>query len=87
MATSSENLKWQCSLSLSDGLSELRRREIMTDVTFVVGASPPTKVSAHKIVLSARSPVFCAMFDWRLAESGDVEISDIDVDTFNVILR
>ena len=41
----------------------------------------------HKLVLAARSPVFCAMFDGPLAESGEIEISDIRVDVFSVILR
>ena len=87
MATPMENTRWQCGLSLSGGLSELRRREIMTDVTFVVGASPSMEITAHKLVLSARSPVFCAMFDGPLAESSEIEIPDIDVDTFSAILR
>ena len=87
METDCQTMRWQCSLSLSEGLSELRKRDLMTDVTFVVGAVPSVKVTAHKLVLSARSPVFCAMFDGPLAESGDIEIPDIDGDTFNVILR
>ena len=87
MATGSENIRWQCNLSLPEGLSELRRRDIMTDVTFVVGASPPTKVYAHKLVLAARSPVFCAMFVGPLADSGEIEIPDIDCEAFNTMLR
>ena len=87
MATASPNMRWQCNLSLSEGLAALRKRDLMTDVTFIVGSVPSVKVTAHKLVLSARSPVFCAMFDGPLAESGDIEIPDIDGDTFNVILR
>ena len=87
METTSENTRWQCSLSLSESLSELRKRDMMTDVTFVVGPSPPMKITAHKLVLAARSPVFCAMFEGPLADSGEIEIPDIRGDIFSAILR
>lgn len=44
---------------------------------------------AHKAILSARSPVFGAMFEHEMEESrkGRVEISDIDPDVFHEMLK
>lgn len=44
---------------------------------------------AHKAILAARSPVFSAMFEHEMTESrkGRVEISDIDPDVFNEMLK
>jgi speckle-type POZ protein len=45
--------------------------------------------NAHKAILAARSPVFNAMFEHEMKESrkGRVEISDIDPDVFNEMLK
>ena len=79
--------RWQCVLSLSEGLSQLRDSDIMTDVTFVIDQEPSVKMRAHKLVLSARSPVFYTMFEGPLAESGDISIPDVDEISFDMILR
>ena len=44
---------------------------------------------AHKAILATRSPVFGAMFEHEMEESrkGRVEISDIDPDVFQELLR
>ena len=87
MATSNKNTRWQCGLSLSEGLSDMRSRGAMTDVTFLVGPAPHNKVNAHRLVLSSRSPVFCVMFDGPLTESRYISIPDIHEDIFDIIIR
>ena len=58
----------------------------LTDVELLVGNS---SFSAHRALLSARSPVFAAMFRSRMKESrtGRVLISDVDPETFTHFLR
>ena len=82
-----ERTRWQCGLSLSQGLSKLRLDNILTDVKFVVGLAPPVTIHAHKVILASRSPVFYAMFEGLLAETGEIKVPDMDRETFNAILR
>lgn len=58
----------------------------MTDVEFVVGGMI---FGAHRSLLSARSPVFAAMFASRMkeAETGQVRIEDVDPTTFQQFLK
>jgi len=58
----------------------------LTDVKFIVGG---TTFSAHRSLLSARSPVFAAMFasGMKEAETGQVRIEDIDPVTFKYFLK
>ncbi|XP_015925866.1 speckle-type POZ protein [Parasteatoda tepidariorum] len=46
-------------------------------------------IEAHKSVLAARSPIFCAMFDMNMIETltGTVKIVDIDYNTVNLFLE
>ena len=60
--------------------------QINCDVTFIVG-SEHEEVHAHKLILISRSPVFHAMFEGPLAEKGEVEMPDVERDTFLVFLR
>jgi len=62
---------------LMDQINQLRRSNEFCDVILHVGN---TKISAHKIVLSASSPYFRAMFTGELAESKQTEITIKDVD-------
>lgn len=57
-----------------------------SDVTLVVG---DVKFSAHKCILSARSPVFCAMLECDMVEKskGTVEINDIQPDIIQLMLE
>lgn len=62
------------------------------DVTFDIVHSDGTagiKLPAHKAILAARSPVFAAMFEHKMKEHTErrVEISDIDVKVFEVMLH
>ena len=59
---------------------------VATDVTFRIGKEE-VEMKAHKIILMSRSPVFKAMFDGPLAETGIVTIPDTDEQCFAVFLR
>ncbi|XP_041361900.1 BTB/POZ domain-containing protein 6-like [Gigantopelta aegis] len=61
-------------------------KNIVCDVTFRVG---PTReiIQAHKFMLISRSHVFAAMFNGPFAETGEVYITDVDVNIFNLFLR
>ena len=56
------------------------------DVTFVIRER---EFPGHKLILSARSPVFAAMFQHDMKESAlnRVEIADIEPDIFQALLR
>jgi len=58
----------------------------MTDVEFLVGEEA---FGAHRSLLSARSPVFAAMFasGMKEAETGRVRIEDVDPATFQRFLK
>ena len=59
---------------------------MMTDVEFLVGEEA---FGAHRSLLSARSPVFAAMFasGMKEAETGQVRIEDVDPTTFQQFLK
>jgi len=58
----------------------------MTDVEFLLGDEA---FGAHRSILSARSPVFAAMFasGMKEAETGQVRIEDVDHETFLKFLK
>jgi len=58
----------------------------MTDVEFFVGEE---SFGAHRSLLSARSPVFAAMFASGMmeAETGQVRIEDVDPNIFGIFLE
>ena len=59
---------------------------LFSDVCLCAGGR---EFKAHKAILATRSPVFGAMFEHEMEESrkGRVEISDIDPDVFQELLR
>jgi hypothetical protein len=82
---------WQCYKSVTETNEYMLKKQIATDVTFLVYKSnnkdssfsssssckeTPTIFKAHKYVLFSRSPVFQAMFLGEMAEKGDVTIED-----------
>ncbi|XP_057319185.1 speckle-type POZ protein B-like [Microplitis mediator] len=71
---------------ITDDLKKLYNSQINSDVTFIVGNE---KFKAHKIILSARSPVFSAMFTHKMKENRDnkVAIPDIEPKIFNKLLE
>ncbi|XP_045027681.1 speckle-type POZ protein-like [Daphnia magna] len=66
-------------------LEELFKNKSLSDVKLIVGGRT---LHAHKIILSARSKVFTAMFENETAEklSNKVDIRDIDPDVFHEVL-
>lgn len=62
---------------LLESLNELRKREELYDVVILVGS---LRIVAHRVVLSAVSPYFEAMFTGELVESQQREIVIRDVD-------
>ena len=62
------------------------KEKIFTDVELRVGNQT---FHAHRAILSARSPVFAAMFgsDMKESRTGVVEIKDIKADTFEIFLE
>lgn len=62
---------------LLEQINQLRRSSELCDVCLLVGGS---RVYAHKIILSASSPYFRAMFTGELAESKQDKITIRDID-------
>lgn len=62
-----------------------------SDMVFVVkeGENRPVKLSAHKAIICARSPVFAAMFsnECRERQENKVNISDVPVRVFEELLQ
>jgi len=58
----------------------------MCDVTFYVGDNL-TPIKAHKFMLASASPVFYSMFNGLIAETGDVDIPDIEANIFKDMLK
>lgn len=54
---------------------------------FALNSNDVIKISAHKKVLAASSPVFYAMFYGPLKECGDVKIVDVSPDAFREFLQ
>ena len=75
---------YPCQL-LSD-FANLFTSKLNADVIFRV---QNTNIGAHKAILTARSPVFAAMFQHRMKEkeSGEVDIADVTPAVFNKMLQ
>ncbi len=73
-----------CDLLLADKLWSSANAKMMTDAEIIVGRNAPRSFHAHRFLLSARSPVFAAMFNgtFEEARTGIVRINDVDPDTF-----
>ena len=73
-------------LQLTAGFADLLTSKMNADVVFKV---QNTNIAAHKLILTARSPVFAAMFQHRMKEkeSGEVDIADVTPAVFNKLLQ
>ena len=73
-------------LQLAKDLSCLLETNPFSDVTIFVQES---QFQSHKVILSARSPVFAAMFQNETKENqtNAVDIPDVDRETFGALLR
>ncbi|XP_063436923.1 BTB/POZ domain-containing protein 2-like [Mytilus trossulus] len=85
-STKDESPDWREAKSLSECLMYTFKSEIKCDVTFRIGEDK-TIVKAHKYILSTRSQVFHTMFEGPMSETGDIDIPDIDTNTFDLILE
>lgn len=87
------NIEWNLQsgdLSPAGRCAAMFRNELMSDVCFVVGAKQnayQVKIPAHKFILATASPVFFAMLQGPMAEKGEIEIVDIDPDSFLAMLK
>ncbi|OWF55515.1 BTB/POZ domain-containing protein 2 [Mizuhopecten yessoensis] len=86
MPTSSPSSYWQVGKTLSECFDHVFTSGIVSDVTFLVGEEME-RISAHKLVLMSRSPVFYPMLEGPMAEKGDIPIPDISDETFKLFLR
>ncbi|CAG2226334.1 BTBD3_6 [Mytilus edulis] len=85
-STKDESPDWREAKSLSECMMYTLKSEIKCDVTFKIGEDK-TPVKAHKYILSTRSQVFHTMFEGPMSETGDIDIPDIDTNTFDLILE
>jgi speckle-type POZ protein len=79
-------LPFSSSGNCSEHLKQLFERKLLTDVVIHV---KDEKFDAHKLILSARSQVFLAMFqsDLTEAQSNTIKIEDIKPAVFKEVLR
>ncbi|XP_057324124.1 speckle-type POZ protein-like A [Microplitis mediator] len=71
---------------LIDDFKKLYKSKVNTDVTIFIGDK---EFQAHKIIMTARSPVFSAMFDHEMIEkkTKQVSITDISPEIFEKVLE
>ncbi|XP_063414946.1 BTB/POZ domain-containing protein 6-like [Mytilus trossulus] len=81
-----EPVDWRDDKTLQDCMTYMLEKEAMCDVTFRVGKGRKS-IKAHKNILASRSDVFHTMFEGSLPEKEEIDIPDIDEDTFKKILR
>lgn len=76
-------------------LSQMYKENFLTDVTFIVGEpgentngeSKQRRFQCHKIVFAAKSPVFKAMFGELFSQSNEITIPDVDVTSFQTVIK
>ncbi|XP_045650589.1 kelch-like protein 3 isoform X5 [Ursus americanus] len=66
-------------------MNELRSKQLLCDVMIV---AEDVEIEAHRVVLAACSPYFCAMFTGDMSESKakKIEIKDVDGRTLNKLI-
>ena len=85
------NDHWQTECStISERTKFIFNNELLSDVKFIVPASNESRkmIPAHKFVLAIGSPVFCAMFYGKMAESTDsITLPDCEYDSLLEFFR
>ena len=89
------NDHWQTECStISERTKFIFNNELLSDVKFIVPASNINEsesrkmIPAHKFVLAIGSPVFCAMFYGKMAESTDsIRLPDCEYDSLLEVFR
>lgn len=86
MALSIRSQDWQSDKSLTEAVIYAYEHEIACDVIFHLPKHH--EFSAHRLLLSLRSPVFFAMFYGSMAHKDkNVKIEDVDPLAFRELLR
>ncbi|XP_063410715.1 BTB/POZ domain-containing protein 6-like isoform X2 [Mytilus trossulus] len=86
MAKPGDTVDWQDGKSLSECMLYMLNKEIMCDVTFLVGTDQSI-IKAHKYMLASRSPVFYTMFEGSCPEKGEIIVPDINPEIFKSLLK
>ena len=89
------NDHWQTECStISERTKFIFNNELLSDVKFIVPASNSNEsesrkmIPAHKFVLAIGSPVFCAMFYGKMADSTDsITLPDCEYDSLREVFR
>ena len=78
-----------CDSLYANKLWSAANAKTMTDIEIIVGPDQPKSFHAHRFILSARSPVFAAMFNsaFEEARTGVVRLSDVHPHTFTHFLK
>ena len=89
----SDHWQTECS-TMSERIKFIFNNELLSDVKFIVPASNINEsesrkmIPAHKFVLAIGSPVFCAMFYGKMAESTDsIRLPDCEYDSLLELFR
>lgn len=77
---------WRDDNTLQDCMMYMLEKEMMCDVIFRVREGRKT-IKAHRTILASRSEVFHTMFDGSLPKEREVNIPNIDEDSFKNLLR
>ena len=86
MAKEQKFVDWRKGRDLPQCMLYMLQNEIMCEVIFKVGENRKI-IKAHKYMLCSRSEVFYIMFEGSMPEKGEIEIPDIEPDTFQWLLR
>ncbi|CAC5401246.1 BTBD3_6 [Mytilus coruscus] len=87
MAVQNKDLsEWMENKTLPECMMYMLKNEIICDVTFLVGENCKP-IKAHRYMLCSRSPVFHTMFQGSMPETNNINVPDIDENTFDLVLK
>ncbi|CAC5386920.1 unnamed protein product [Mytilus coruscus] len=86
MSSMTDDLDWQLNKTLPECMLYMLEHEILCDISFRVGPEHRIR-KAHKYMLCSRSPVFYIMMQGSLPETDDIDVPDVDAETFRVLLE
>ncbi|CAC5401245.1 unnamed protein product [Mytilus coruscus] len=78
--------EWMENKTLPECMIYMLKNEILCDVTFLVGEDCKP-IKAHRYMLCSRSPVFHTMFQGSMPETNNINVPDIDENTFDLVLK